>query len=55
VLGKLGAVSGGGSFDFSMRWKLSVLASALPAYAPSAQSASAQSTQLAANTLSSLA
>ena len=54
VLGKLGAVSGGGSFDFSMRWKLSVLASALPAYAPSAQSASAPSTQLAANTLNSL-
>ena len=54
VLGKLGAVSGGGSFDFSMRWKLSVLASALPAYAPSAQSASAPSTQLASATVKSL-
>lgn len=54
VLGKLGAVSDGGSFNFSMRWKLSVLASALPAYAPSAQSASAPSTQLASDTLKSL-
>ncbi|HEY4214325.1 MAG TPA: hypothetical protein VGM84_22805 [Steroidobacteraceae bacterium] len=54
VLGKLGTVSGGGSFNFSMRWKLSVLASALPAYAPSTQSASAPSTQLASDTLKSL-
>jgi hypothetical protein len=55
VLGKLAAATGGGSFNFSMKWKLELLASALPSYAPSAQSASAPSTQLASATLKSLA
>ena len=55
VLGKLGSVDGTSGMRFSMRWKLEVLAAALPAYAPTPQSAVAPATQLASQTLQSLA
>ncbi len=55
VLGKLASVSGTARLTFSMKWKLELLASALPAYAPTTQSAAAPGTQLASSTLESLA
>ena len=54
VLGKLGSVSGTTRLNFSMRWKLELLAVTLPAYAAGAHSAPAAGTQHAASTLRSL-
>ncbi len=54
VLGRLGAAPGTTSFNFSMKWKLELLANALPSYAPSAQTAAAASTRFAATMIKSL-
>ena len=51
VLSSLGPVSGAGKVSFSLSWKMQLLATALPSYAPNDKASSAASMQLAGQTL----